>query len=211
MRGQEDKLGYLLVFGMRYRRTGQGGRQVGADSVDKALLAVGQGITDLGRSDPRKATPGSRDNHPLLASFLKALRDEDDPASRVYPVNITIIRGILDALDFDHPRYGTFNSHVLDLIILGFYWLLRPAEYLHSTDKDARSQAFRLQDIHLAIDGTTFLAATAPLNDENAIQRIEHGTLQFSDQKNAVRGEQVGHHANNDPFWCPTKALGQIA
>ena len=33
----------------------------------------------------------------------------------------------------------------------------------------------------------------------------------FDDQKNAVRGEQVGHRANNDPFFCPCKALGRIA
>ena len=33
----------------------------------------------------------------------------------------------------------------------------------------------------------------------------------FDDQKNAVRGEQVSHRSNSDPFFCPAKALGRIA
>ena len=50
----EDKLCYLLVFGMRYRSQGAraSGRPVKSGSVDKALLAVGKGFTDLGLLDP---------------------------------------------------------------------------------------------------------------------------------------------------------------
>ena len=50
-----------------------------------------------------------------------------------------------------------------------------------------------------------------PLHDENSISRITFATLQFSDQKNAVRGEQVGHCATQDPVLCPAKALGRLA
>ncbi len=34
--------------------------------------------------------------------------------------------------------------------------------------------------------------------------------LQFTNQKNAVRGEQIGHRANNHEWFCPAKALGCI-
>ena len=90
----KTELSYLVVFGYRYRQTGQRNQRVQADQVEAALLAVGQGIAHLGQPDPRKEVPGSNRNHPLLTSFYRAMRDEDNPDSRVYPVNMTIIRGL---------------------------------------------------------------------------------------------------------------------
>ena len=83
------------------------------------------------------------------------------------PANITILRGMDEALDYEHPQWGSYNAHIRDLVIVGFFWLLRPAEYLLSTDPDARSQAFLLRDIHLTIGGKIFHACTAPLNEQN--------------------------------------------
>jgi hypothetical protein len=114
---QEDKLCYLLVFGYRYRAFGLTGKPVRADSVGKALQAVGEGITHLGLPDPRVQAGGVK-LLPLLASFLKALRDEDDPATRAYPCNITIIRSLLQALDTGDARLGSFNAHIINLIIV---------------------------------------------------------------------------------------------
>ena len=48
----ETRLCYLLVFGLQIRRAGQTGRPVQADTVEDALLAMGQGITHLGEPDP---------------------------------------------------------------------------------------------------------------------------------------------------------------
>ena len=203
----DDKVAYLLVFALRYRQQ----RSVRADAVEKALLAVGQGISDLGEPDPRKLSHHSDRNHPLLAAFLKALRDEDSPSSRSYPANLTILQNLVHVLDLDHPTFGLLNRHTIDLIIVAFYWLLRPAEYLESTDPDARSQAFLFQDVTFTINGCQHPAPTAPLHDDEAIQAISLAFLTFSDQKNAVRGEQVGHRPNSDPFFCPVKALGRIA
>lgn len=205
----EDRLCYLLVFGMRYRETGQTGKPVRADAVEAALLSVGQGITHLGASDPRKSYIGTDRNHPLLASFIKGLRDEDDPTSRTYPVNTTIILALLDALDTEDPKWGQTNRHVINLCVMAFFWLLRPAEYTNSLE-DGRSQAFRFMDLHFHINGKIYSAPTAPLNDETILQ-ISHTTLEFSDQKNCVRGEKVGHAATDDPFFCPCKAAGRLA
>ena len=191
----EDKLCYLLVFGMRYRSQGAraSGRPVKSGSVDKALLAVGKGFTDLGLLDPRKQVHGSSANHPVLTAFLKRLSDEDDPASRAYPANVLVIRALYDVLDVDDPKWGALNRHIIDLIIVAFYWLLRPAEYLESSSEEARSQAFKLGAVGFKIDDTYYSALTAPLNDENILSRITCAGLTFSDQKNTVRGEAVGH------------------
>lgn len=210
VRSYEGKLSHVLVFGLRYRLTGQKSKSVRADTVKDVLTAVGQGIADLGQRDPRKEL-GSDKLHPLLTSFLKGMRDQDDPATRSYPVNITIIRGMLDTLDIDDAEWGRVNMHTILLCIIAFYWLLRPAEYLYSEDVEARSQAFLFCHIHFTINGTIYNGPSAPLYDENDLFRIEYATLEFSDQKNAVRGEQVGHKPNKDPFFCPAKALGRLA
>jgi len=206
----EDKLCYLLVFAMRYRRTGARGHPVRADAVEKALLAVGKGMANLGVGDPRKASPGSDRNHPVLAAFIKRLNDEDEPATRAYPANLTIIEALFDVLDTAHPEWGTLNAHLIDLNIVAFYWLLRPAEYLHSETAEGRTQAFKLQNVCLTIHGRVYAGLSAPLNDVNSISLIAHASLTFTDQKNAVRGKTVGHRANDHPLLCPAKALGRI-
>ena len=94
-----------------------------------------------------------------------------------------------------------FRSAVArDLIIVGFFWLLRPAEYTNSTTAEARSQAFKFRDVYFTIAGTVYCAPTAPLNELDDLDRITAATLQFSDQKNAVRGEQVSHRPSSDPI-----------
>ena len=203
--GRENKLCWMLVFAYRYRSI----NSVRAGSVQKALAAVGQGLADLGVPDPRKPYTDSPKLDPLLTAYLKKLRDEDDPSTRSYPANLPIIRQIREVLDFEHEVEGEINRHILDLIIVAFYWLLRPAEYLNNTG-EGRSQAFRFRDITLTVDGKTLPAHETPLNEE-IVNRVSDATLTFSDQKNAVRGETVGHTANSDPFFCPAKTLARIA
>ena len=113
---REDQLCYMLVFGMRYRTQ----NSVRGDTVANALNAVGKGITNMGGLDPRKQVSGSNLNDPVLAAFLKRLRSEDDPSTRAYPANLTILRGLLDALDFEDAEHGTLNAHIIDLIIVAF-------------------------------------------------------------------------------------------
>ena len=212
VRDPEDKLTHLLVFLWRYRIAGQRKKPVRADTLQGVLTAVGKGISDLGQPDPRYPA-GSSKQHPLLADFLKALSREDDPASRAYPANVTILQGLFTALDTQDPKFGTLNRHVQLITVVAFFWLLRPAEYLETPETESRSQAFRLCDVHFTINGKIYNAAdrNCPLHDESDIAHITYASLQFSDQKNAVRGEQVGHRANADPTICPAKSLGRLA
>lgn len=209
--GAEDRLSYLLVYGIQLRRNGQAGQPIRSDTVSNILLAVGEGITDMGEPDPRQETPGQQKYHPIFAAFLKAMRDEDSPATRSYPVNTTILRRLPVILDFADVDAGQANRTTTDLCVVGFYWLLRPVEYLASSG-EGRSQAFRLCDIYFTIHGRVWLATdpTLSLNDETVL-RITHAQLTFTDQKSGVPGEQIGHQATSDPLLCPCKALGRIA
>ena len=204
----EQRLCYLLVFSMRYRSEGQKGKSVSANTVTDALLAVGSGIANLGQPDPRKETPGSTRNHPLLAAFLKGLRDKDDPAKRSYPANIPIVRNLWNILGVDDPIYGRVNRHVCDLTIIAFYWLLRPAEYTPSRGA-GRSQAFRFCDVSFTIGDVVRSATDLSLNDVTE-SSVTSAVLTFTDQKNGVRGEQVAQRANTDPIMCPAKALFRL-
>ena len=38
---------------------------------------------------------------------------------------------------------------------------------------------------------------------------LERATLTFTDQKNAVRGEQITHRPTGDPLLCPVRALAR--
>jgi hypothetical protein len=208
--GQEQKLCYLLVFGVRYRQAGQTNKPVRANTVEDALLAVGKGMADLGVPDPRKSSFGSNQCHPPLSDFLKAMRDQDDPSTRSYPVNTVVIRALYDALDTAHATEGTINCIAIDLVIVAFFWLLRPAECTDGGSPTSRSQAFRLCDVCLTSHGKQLCASDPSLN-EVPDELIECGVLTFTDQKNGVRGEQVGHKATHDPRLCPCKALARLA
>ncbi len=163
----------------------------------------------MGFPDPRR-DPTTGEFHTLLDAFYKSMERTDDPESRSYPANILIIRELYEVLDTDHEVLGTLNQRIIDLIIVAFFWLLRPAEYLNSPDAESRSQAFRLCDVTFTINGKVYAAPTAPLNDETDVAAIQAASLTFTDQKNAVKGEQISQSANNDPNLCPAKALGRV-
>jgi hypothetical protein len=212
--GQEARLCYLLVYAYRRRQaiSAQTGKPVRAGTVAKALLAVGKGIAALGQPDPRKQTAGAKEYHPLLEDFLGSLTAADDPTTRAHPANVTIIEHLPNVLDTEHATEGRANSHTIDLIVVGFYWLLRPAEYLY-TGVDprgkGRSKPFRLQDVTFMVDGRPVIASDASLNDWNETQPTR-AYLKFYDQKNAVQGEHVSHAATTHPLLCPCKALARI-
>ena len=144
-----------------------------------------------------------------MIKLLKALSDDDDPKTRAYPANLTILEALYKCLDVNDARWGSFNAHTIDLAIIAFFWLLRPSEYLEGTG-ETRTEAFEFRDVEVYINGKYYLAPAAPLNDERTLDRMRYSQLIFSDQKNAVRSECVGHTANDDPRLCPVKALGRV-
>ena len=71
---------------------------------------------------------------------------------------------------------------VADMIIIAFFFLLRPVEY---TGTKSDSTPFRLSDVTFSVGRTVFNTATATDNELAAATFV---ILTFSIQKNGVRG-----------------------
>jgi hypothetical protein len=88
-----------------------------------------------------------------------------------------------------------------DMILLAYFYLLRPGEYTYATD----NTPFRLQDVKLYIGSSLVKYATATPADSHAVTAV---SLKFNTQKNGVKGEVISHGLSGDPFLnCPVKAL----
>jgi hypothetical protein len=88
------------------------------------------------------------------------------------------------------------------MLLLGFFFLLRPGEYAHTTNPD--SSPFRLCDIHLLIHDRRLNPFTCTELELNA---ATHVALEFTTQKNGVQGELVGLGRSGHPQWCPVLAI----
>ncbi len=210
LEGLRDPLGPLKVFAVRYRtgRLSRSGKPVRAGTVSDALLAVGEEIRRMVDADPR-LQPGTDKLRRPLKDYLRALARDDPPPTRLQPVSLAIIRHLLTmAPPAETAKATTFHA-TRDLIIIGFFFLLRAGEYVWTSNRasDARSSPFRICDVTFAHDGNRSIpAASASLNDVNQATFV---SLTFTDQKNCTRGETIGHSITNDPSLCPVRALAR--
>jgi hypothetical protein len=90
-----------------------------------------------------------------------------------------------------------------DMVCLAFFFLLRPGEYAGTSPS---SQPFRAQDVHLFLGAVRLDFATAPPAQLLAATFV---TLEFTTQKNGVRGEVVGLGRSGDPHFCPVTAAAR--
>jgi hypothetical protein len=95
------------------------------------------------------------------------------------------------------------------MLIIAFFFLLRPGEYSHTaraseTTQPHRSTPFRLCDIHLIRNNQTLSWTTSTIDELNS---TTHAALEFSNQKNGIRGERIGLSNSGDPTICPVRAL----
>ena len=116
----DTHLEFFIVFACRYRRglLSRSSHPVGAQRVEEALRAVGQAFARLGLPDPRL-----EGTHYVfrLKTLFKAWADEDPAPSRVWPVNITILRALVESLS-QAPAQSRAHA-ILDLCTLAFYFL----------------------------------------------------------------------------------------
>jgi hypothetical protein len=87
------------------------------------------------------------------------------------------------------------------MIILAFFFLLRPGEY---TGTASDTTPFTLQDVQCWIGQQRFLAVNIPIED---LARVTFVALTFTTQKNGVRGEVIGLGRSGNPILCPVQAL----
>lgn len=105
-------------------------------------------------------------------------------------------------------RLATFSAlasskAISDMIILAFFFLLRPGEYV---DTNSESTPFTLADVSLYFGNTYLDFATATDQQLLTATRV---SLTFTTQKNGVRGEVIGLCASGDPLLCPVKAAAR--
>jgi hypothetical protein len=199
--GIDDPLPLLQIFASRYRlgNLAPSGSPVKARTVESALRAVGQTLAVLGKPDPRLQQNGKLDLrlHRQLQSYSKA----DPPPSRVKPIPLQLLHHTIN-LCYSAPDPG---AHALgNMLTLGFFFLLRPGEYAATENPDATP--FRVCDIHLLRNNTrldTYHCAELDLH------AATHVALEFTKQKNGVRGELVGLGRSGHAILCPVSTMIQ--
>jgi hypothetical protein len=195
----QDPIVLLRLFAKRYR-TGElapSGAPVRARTVENAVRAIGQTLAALGCDDPRLLPSGKLELR--LQRQLKAYGKLDSPPNRVKPIPFAIIA---HAAHLCHLANTDRSQTIADMILLGFYYLLRPGEYACTDNPE--SAPFRLCDVHLLRGPVRLDPFTAT---EWELRSATTAALEFTTQKNGTRGELIGLNRSGDPRWCPVIAL----
>jgi hypothetical protein len=194
----QDKIPFLQVFAQRVHSgdLAANGNPIKSRSVEDYIRGVAQTFLHVGAKDPRLNTAHTIDFR--LQRTLKAWKTTDPAPLRVKPIPIAVIKRIAVLSQTSHSTLPIFCA-TADMIVLAFFFLLRPGEYT-----DNNKDPFRLQNVQLFIGPTRIDLQSAPLEQ---IQQARFASLTFTTQKNGVRGEVIGLACTGDPFLCPVKAL----
>jgi hypothetical protein len=200
----DDPITILQLFAHCYRRgeLSPSKTQVRGKTVADALRSVGQTLSNLGYSDPRLLPSGKLTFR--LQRQLSYYNKKDPPPNRVKPIPIQVLRTTCTTLRLaQHPR----STALADMLTLGFFFLLRPGEYAHTTNPE--SVPFHLIDVHLRHNNTRIPHLTCPLPQLTMATFV---CLEFTTQKNGVHGELIGMGQSGNPAFCPVQAcISRIA
>lgn len=189
----------LQIFAHRYRigQVAPSGSPVRSRTVEAALRSVGQTFASLGQRDPRLQASGRLDFrlHRQLQAYTKA----DPPPTRVKPIPLQVLQA---AITYCYRTQLPEAHAVAHMLILGFFFLLRPGEYAYTDNADA--SPFRLCDVHLIVMNRRINPLTCSDADLHATNFVG---LEFTTQKNGVRGEIVGLGRSGHPTLCPVQAM----
>jgi hypothetical protein len=154
-------------------------------------------MAHMGLDDPRLQPSGKLDLR--LSRLLSAYNKADPPPDRVKPIPLVLIHHTCDLQrQSNHP----LGHAIADMLTLGFFFLLQPGEYAHTANPD--SAPFRLMDVHLMVGCRCLLHRTCPLHKLHA---ATFACLEFTTQKNGVRGEMIGLGRSDNAAFCPVAAL----
>lgn len=131
---------------------------------------------------------------------LASYRKKDPPPKRVKPVPVQVIHWIMAAATLGNQ---TVNLAVADMIALAFFFLLRPGEY---TGTSSETTPFAFQDVAL-FHGMRRLDLHSATDAE--ILSATFATLEFTNQKNGVRGEVIGLGCSGHISLCPVRSIGR--
>ena len=131
-----------------------------------------------------------------MASYGKG----DAPPHRVKPIPVTILCHVMaQAMNSG----DAFSIACADMICLAFFFLLRPGEY---TGTVTSSQPSQLQDVRFFLGN---LALSTFTDAPQHLLTATFVTLEFTTQKNGVRGEVIGLGRSGDPSFCPVLAAAR--
>jgi hypothetical protein len=160
---------------------------------------VGQAHARLGALDPRKDVHGGIDF--CIQRQIKAYKKDDAPPLRVKPVPIIIIIFIV------YQAYGDTRDVaemvIADMIVVAFFFLLRPGEYTGTLSDDA---ALKNEEVSLYVQGRKLDFALA---SDAEIKASTSASYTFTMQKNKNCNEKVVQGFSGDPWCCPVKETVQ--
>jgi hypothetical protein len=153
-------------------------------------------MATVGASDPRLNDFGNMDFR--LQRLWKSYKTVDPPPHRVKPVPLRVLRRLHHAA---HAAGAQPLAAITDMILLAFFFLLRPGEY---TGSPSNTSPFTFADVQLFAGPRRLDLATCADAD---FALATFCTLTFTDQKNGVKGEVIGLGVSGDPSFCPVKTM----
>ena len=153
----------------------------------------------MGANDPRLNNAQNIDFR--LQRMFSGWKKKDPPPNRVKPVPIQVIRNILFVASNSN---NALVQRTADMIVLAFYFLLRPGEY---TASPSDTIPFDFKSVQLFLGGQRLDLTTST---DAQLQCSTFVSLTFTLQKNGVQGEVVGLGLSGDPMLCPVKAMIRI-
>lgn len=198
----EDKIPFLQVFIHRVRvgELSASGDQVKSRSAEDYLRAVAQTFLAMGAQDPR--LNGALKTDFRISRMLSAWKKEDPPANRVKPIPISVIKHIARiAQGLPAGPAGDKLRAAADMIIIAFFFLLRPGEY---TDAASDTTPFTLGNVQMFIGCTRLDIMTV---EERVLDQARSVSLTFTTQKNGVENEVIKQGLSGDPYVCCVRAI----
>ena len=196
-----DPIPLLLIFAQRLRdgslTSSRGPAR--SRSVEETVRAVGQAYAGLGSPDPRLDGHGRMDFR--LAALYRSWARVDPPPSRVKPLPMSLLAYVVTLA---HHENTAASLAAATILILGYFFLLRPGKYLGKPRRELSDDLFRLSDLSMWVGARAIDPRTCPLSD---LQAATFATLTFTRQKNGVRGEKIGHGRSGHPHICPVLCL----
>ena len=162
---------------------------------------MGQTYATMGAPDPRLNPQGDVDFR--LTALLRAWKKEDPPPTRVKPLPLTVVTQIwtLAHLEATLPARSAAQC-----LVIGFFFLLRPGEYLGKPTHPTGGPLFRLRDIRLWIGSRALDTMRCSDADLMAATFV---CLTFREQKNGVRNETIGHGRSGHVHLCPVQCVAE--
>jgi hypothetical protein len=147
---------------------------------------------------------------PRLQQCIDGYRKQDPVSQKKLSVEADVPKYLVKcALD---PSANELHKAVGDLSLIAFYYLLRVGEYTTKGKRDNSKQTvqFKIKDVQFfANDKTGRLRCLSRDASDDNIGSATGAALKLNNQKNRWKGVSIYHKMNENPTFCPIKAIGQ--